>query len=210
MALRSGWDGTSDSYRSRLIGAGRSGKLSGDSMTPAQTRAYWEGGGDLRGGRSHRPRPVGAAPKRATELEATSQGDAATWKQLENWRKRPPSRGGPPEWLRDKRKWKRRKSSAAIDIQVTGTDQITRKLPPVSVDDFDLRDEQSLSTDTAAILSQIDIPPQRWKSVDMTIEPGGKVLVTITPMGNAYPRSLVFPDYQSAQQIGRLLNLTKR
>lgn len=209
MALRSDWDGRSDSYRSRLIGAGRSGKLTGDSMTPAQTRAYWEGGGDLRSGRSHRPRPAGAAPKRATDRESVGQGDAKTWKQLEAWRKRPPSRGGPPDWLRDKRKWKRRKSAPAIDVQVTGSEggKGGRSLPEETPGDR--IDDTTVSTDTAAVLSQIGVPPSRWKSVEMTILPSNRVVLTIAPKGNAYPITVQFPDLTSASEIGRLLNLSK-
>jgi hypothetical protein len=208
MALRSGWDAKSDSYRSRLIGAGRTGKLTGDSMTPAQVRTYWEGGGDLRGGRSHRPRPAGAAPLRATQLEAAGQGGTESWEKLERWRKKPPSRGGPPDWLKDKRKWKRRPSAPSIDVQVTGSDGKARGRALPEQTPADRIDETVVSTDTAAILSQIDIPPARWKSVEMDILPSGRVLLTIQPKGNAYPRTAEFPDLTSAQQIGRLLNLS--
>lgn len=105
MAIRSGWEQRAQSYRSRLIGAARSGKLTGvplvgDAATvEAEVRDYWEGGGDLRGGRAHRPRPTYAAPRRATEAESVGLGDAATYAELQRWRHRPPSRGGPPAWL---------------------------------------------------------------------------------------------------------------
>lgn len=211
MAARSGWESRSESYRSRLLGAGGSGKLSGEAMSPAQTRAYWEGGGDLRGGRSHRPRPIGAAPKRATEREAAGDGDAATYKALEAWRRRK-GPTGPPSWLQDKRRWKRTGASMAIDVQVVGSDLVRRTgspdLPPAHTGNR--MDESVVSTDTAAILSQIDIPPSRWKSVEMTIRSDGKVDLTIQPKGNAYPRTVRFPDYQSAQEVGRLLNLSKK
>jgi hypothetical protein len=163
---RSGWTGKSQSYRSRLIGAGRSGKLTGTSLTPEETRAYWEAGGDLRGGRSHTPRPRYAAPKAATDRESVGMGDQDTYKELERWRNRPPSRGGPPPWL------------------------------PKSPD--------QLGTDVAAILSQIDIPPARWKHVDMAFLEGGSVVVTITPK-RGYDRVVILPDRSAAREFGRLI-----
>lgn len=88
---RSGWENRKPGYRSRLIGAGRSGKLTGEPMTEAQTRAYWERGGDLRGGRSHYRAPVGSAPREATERESAGLGDAGTYKELTRWRKGAPA-----------------------------------------------------------------------------------------------------------------------
>jgi hypothetical protein len=59
--------------------------------------------------------------------------------------------------------------------------------------------------DTAAILSQIDVPPSRWKSVQMAFIPAGAVVVTITPKGKAYPRTVILPDRSAAEELGRLL-----
>lgn len=97
---RSGWDEKSLSYRKRLEGAGRSGKLGGTPMSAQEVRRYWERGGDLRGGRGHRPKRTWTpAPRDATERESTGLGDAQTYADLQKWRRRPPSRGGPPRWI---------------------------------------------------------------------------------------------------------------
>jgi hypothetical protein len=69
-------------------------------MTPSETQAYWEGGGDLRQGRSHRPQATGAAPAGPTEREAMRMNDAKGTQQLYRWRQRSPANGGPPAWLR--------------------------------------------------------------------------------------------------------------
>lgn len=162
-APRSGWDNRKPGYRSRLIGAGRSGKLSGTPMSPSETQRYWERGGDLRGGRSHRPTPKGSAPRQATERESVGMGDAKTYKDLERWRKRSTAKGGPPAWLRG--------------------------------------NEGVFSTDTAAILSQIDVPPSRWRSVEVEYLPNGSVIVRIQPKGRAYQRVVVFPDSTGAHEL---------
>jgi hypothetical protein len=57
-------------------------------MTPSETQAYWEGGGDLRQGRSHRPQATGAAPAGPTEREAMRMNDAKGTQQLYRWRQR--------------------------------------------------------------------------------------------------------------------------
>ena len=96
MPSRSGWDSKSASYRSRLEGAGKSGKLSGFKMTKAETRTYWEHGGDLRAGRSHTPRPKAsaapAAPATRAGLNLTQPGDHAA---LLRWRRS----SSFPSWL---------------------------------------------------------------------------------------------------------------
>jgi hypothetical protein len=63
-----------------------------------------------------------------------------------------------------------------------------------------------MGTDTAAILSQIDVPPSRWRHVDMAFLPDGRVLVTVTPKGRGYPRVVVLPDRSAAAELGLLLN----
>jgi hypothetical protein len=136
-------------------------------MSPEETQRYYESGGDLRGGRSHRPTPVGAAPREATGRESVGLGDASTYRQLERWRKRPPAAGGPPPWLR--------------------------------------ANDNTLSTDTAAILSGVDIPPERWRSVQAEYLRDGSVILHIQPKGNAYQRTVVFPDASSASEVMSLL-----
>lgn len=164
--VRTGWESRSAAYRKRLEGAGRSGKLNGRRMTPAQTREWWERGGDLRGGRGHAPKPKGAAPKDATDREAVGMGDEKTYAELQRWRRRPPSRGGPPAWIP--------------------------------------RSEEQMGTDVAAVLSQIDIPPSRWKSVEFRFLPGGGAVMVVTPK-HGYPRVVVLPDAQAVSEVGRLL-----
>lgn len=163
---RHGWDEKSASYRKRLEGAGRSGKLTGRSLTPAETRSYWERGGDLRGGRGHVPKPKGAAPKSATDRESVGMGDAGTYAELQRWRRRSPARGGPPPWI------------------------------PSS--------ENELGTDVAAILSQIDVPPSRWRAVEFTFLPTGGAIMTVFPE-HGYPRVVILPDAQAVSEVGRLL-----
>ena len=178
MPPRSGWSDTTAAYRARLIGSAKSGKLTGTKVTgtkaevEAQTRAYWESGGSLSRGRGHAnpnyvSRPSTAAPKKATARESVGMGDAKTYDQLERWRSKPSSRGGPPGWIP--------------------------------------RDPQLLGTDVAAILSQLDISPSKWKSVTFNWGAGeGAVVVTITPK-RGRDRSVILPDAQAAEQFGRLL-----
>ncbi len=83
---RKGWGKRSASYRARLIGAGRSGKLSGSPMPPGETRAYWERGGDLRAGRSHAPSYATAAPADATARVLAGEGTDADRRHLSTWR----------------------------------------------------------------------------------------------------------------------------
>lgn len=97
--MRSGWADRSASYRSRLIGAGKSGKLTGKPLTAEETQRYWEGGGDLRAGRSHVTRPSWAAPKDATDREAVGLGTDKSYREVQRWFHRRTSRGGPPKWL---------------------------------------------------------------------------------------------------------------
>lgn len=171
MATRSGWEGLSSAYRSRLIGAGRSGKLAGQPLTEADTRRYWESGASLRTGRSHAfgaQRPRSAAPAKATRLEERGMGTPDSYSQLRRWRQRPPSRGGPPAWIGN--------------------------------------DETELRTDVAAILSQIDIPIQRWRNVTLTWLSEGKVALTVISKRGA-TRTVILPDTDAAKEVGRLLKL---
>ena len=208
MATRSGWRGKKASYRSRLIGAAKSGKLTGtritgtDAEVEAQTRAYWEAGGDLRSSRSHLVSPSGAAPSDATARESIGQGDERTWKQLERWSRRPPSRGGPPEWLRgDPKKLAKtleRRRGDPIEVTTVGY----RRTPSVGPRGEPVGPE--LSLDTMAILSQIDIPPTRWKAVTMNWLPSGAVVVVVTPK-RGYDRMVTLPDAHSASEFGSFL-----
>lgn len=93
---RTGWTTRSDAYRRRLIGAGRSGKLTGSPMTEAEVRAYWERGGDLRAARGHGFKsPQTAAPVKARERAAAGLADASDRRALEKWRKSK----NYPKWL---------------------------------------------------------------------------------------------------------------
>jgi hypothetical protein len=93
-------------------------------------------------------------------------GGPETYAQLEKWRKRPPSRGGPPAWI-----------------------------PKAS---------DQMGTDVAAILSQIDIPPSRWRNVEIAFLPGGGAVVTVTPK-RGYDRTVLLPDRGAVSELGRLL-----
>ena len=174
MATRSGWDDLTPAYRSRLIGAGRSGKLTGrpipgdPAVVEHATRTYWESGGTLRRGLGRQVAPTYAAPAEATARESVGLGDAGTYAELERWRARPPSRGGPPAWLP--------------------------------------KDPEQLGTDVAAILSQIDVHPRYWRSVELAFVSGGEVVVTITPGGRyRKPRVITLPDATAVEQFGRLI-----
>ena len=92
--MRTGWDDKSPSYRARLVGAGRSGKLSGSPMSPEETRTYWEAGGDLRAGRSHQPSNPYAAPAGPRARAAEHLDTTADYAALQRWR----TRHSPP-WL---------------------------------------------------------------------------------------------------------------
>ena len=87
---RRGWGAKKESYRSRLIGAGRSGKLTGSPLTAGETRAYWERGGDLRAGRSHVPVYATAAPGEPTRRVLTGEGTDRDRRALSKWRTKGP------------------------------------------------------------------------------------------------------------------------
>jgi len=88
------WRSLGDAQRRRYITAGRTGTLSGARLTPAQVRAYYERGGDLRRGRGHMPTPRGAAPLEATERSSVGMGTTADAKALAQWR-----RTSAPAWI---------------------------------------------------------------------------------------------------------------
>ena len=60
-------------------------------MTPAETRAYWQRGGDLRAGRSHTPRNVTAAPEGPTRRVLAGEGTDKDRRALSTWRTLAPS-----------------------------------------------------------------------------------------------------------------------
>ena len=181
MAAPRAWGSLSDSYRSRLLGAARSGRLTGTKVTGSKSRVEaaarkaYEGGATQGGAgtraRGHAQaayvnRPSTAAPKKATEREALQMGDAKTMADLDKWRRKAPSQGGPPKWIP--------------------------------------RDPTKMGTDVAAILSQVDIPPAKWKSVRYTWLPTGSAIVTITPK-RGRERSIILPDYSATREFGMLL-----
>lgn len=158
---RKGWDDLAPSSRSRLEGAGRSGKLAGVSLTPAQTRAYYEGGGDLRAGYGKARPPRGAAPVEETSRIALGLSTSTDNRALERWR-----RTNSPDWIP--------------------------------------RNNAAMGTDTAAILSQIDVPPAKWKEATFEVLTDGRVKMTIQPIrGN--PRIVFLPDRDSMSEVTRLI-----
>lgn len=96
MAARRPWSDLSASYRSRLLGAGRSGKLAGQPLTESEIIAYYEAGGDLRSARSHVPaRPSTAAPLGATRAVVADEATAGDLSSLRRWM----ASGRGPAWL---------------------------------------------------------------------------------------------------------------
>ena len=172
------WIDLSAGYRSRLIGAARSGKLTGTKITgdvEAQARVYYEHGGTKGGkglsARGHANpayvnRPSTAAPRVATQRESNGMGDSKTWDQLERWRARSSRNGGPPKWIPS--------------------------------------DPMVMSTDTAAILSQLDIPPSKWKKVRFDWQPAGGALVHITPY-RGKTRIIQLPDHKACSELGHFI-----
>jgi len=95
------WDDLSPSYRSRLLGATRSGKLTGTPVPAADAervaRQYRAAGGDLRSALGRAPRVLarGAAPKVATQRVARGIGTESDDRALGRWRR---SRSA-PKWI---------------------------------------------------------------------------------------------------------------
>ena len=94
------WEDLSPGYRSRLLGATRSGKLTGTPVPAADAervaRQYRAAGGDLRSALGRKPRAAtGAAPKVATERVSRGIGTEADDRALGRWRR---SRSA-PKWI---------------------------------------------------------------------------------------------------------------
>ena len=95
------WEDLSPGYRSRLLGAARSGKLTGTPVPAANAeavaRSYRTSGGDLRSalGRAPRVSARGAAPRVATTRVARGTGTEADDRALARWRR---SRSA-PKWI---------------------------------------------------------------------------------------------------------------
>ena len=64
--------------------------------------------------------------------------------------------------------------------------------------------EAAMGTDTAAILSQIDIPPARWRHVEFTTLQSGQVRMTITPR-TGYPREVMLADRDAMSEVTRFI-----
>ena len=95
------WEDLSPGYRSRLLGAARSGKLTGTPVPAANAeavaRSYRASGGDLRSalGRAPRVSARGAAPRVATERVSRGTGTESDDRALARWRR---SRSA-PKWI---------------------------------------------------------------------------------------------------------------
>ena len=172
MARRS-FDSLSPNYRERLIGAARSGTLTGTPVPAANAeavaRAYHSSGGDIRAAAGKaKPAARGSAPVRATRaLKSRTTPTPEQETSLKKWRK-----------SREYPKW----------------------LP---------RSEEILGTDTAALLSQIDIPPSQWKSAKLVARPDGLWNLTVTgPRGR---RITVGPfDRDQVSELGKVINQAAR
>ena len=62
-----------------------------------------------------------------------------------------------------------------------------------------------MSTDVAAIVSQLDIGPSKWKSVEFVWYPNGGADVKITPKRGTRVRIIHLPDYEATRQFGSWL-----
>lgn len=65
-------------------------------------------------------------------------------------------------------------------------------------------DHSVISTDVAAQLSQIDVPPSEWSHVQITFGTGGEALMTVTD-NDGRDQSVILPDSQAVSEVGRLL-----
>lgn len=86
------WESLSQGYRERLESAGRRGALNGLPLTASETRAFYEQGGDLRGGRGSHPRERprrgrNAAPLQATEMMSIGNEDEVQAAAIRRWRR---------------------------------------------------------------------------------------------------------------------------
>ena len=170
---RKGWSELSAPQRKRYTGAARTGTLFGVPHAPedaeAAAREFYNAGGPLGAGRGHRfgaQRGPNSPPRRAVQLEQAGQGTTESYKELEAWRRKSATKGGPPPWLP--------------------------------------RSASAMSTDTVAILAQIDIPPARWDSVELVFLPDNRTVVIVTPKrGN--PRTVVLPDATAVSEFGVLM-----
>lgn len=161
---RTGWSRLTKASRDRLIGAGRTGKLTGDSLDAAQVRSYWEGGGDLASGYGHPRRNPGAAPTEATARASRGLDTSDDKAALDRWR-----RGrSAPSWIP--------KSRAAM------------------------------GDETAAALSRIDLPPERWESVRFTYDAAdGRFLMTVSPRGRGPDRTTYLPNHEAVGDVARFI-----
>ena len=187
MAAPRAWADLSDSYRSRLLGAARSGKLTGTKVTGSESRVEaaarkaYEGGA-TQGGRgtvarghanpAYVSRPKHAPPTKAVQREALGMGDAKTMADLEAWRAKSARAGGPPAWLRGP-------------------------------------ETEGMGTDVLAIIAQVDVHPDKWRTVRYSWLPNGGAIVTITPK-RGRERSIILPDYGATQEFGRWLHYLRR
>lgn len=66
------------------------------------------------------------------------------------------------------------------------------------------RSEGVMGTDTAAALSQIDIPPARWRHVELTGLEDGRVRMVVTPR-TGYPREVMLADRDQMTEVTRFI-----
>ena len=65
-------------------------------------------------------------------------------------------------------------------------------------------DPMVMSNDTAAILSQLDIPPSKWTKVRFDWMPSGGALVHITPY-RGKTRIIQLPDHKACSELGHFI-----
>jgi len=110
MARNRSWSSLSERQKKRYIGAAKTGSLTGTPFNgtlkqrEAYAKRYYEGGGDLGGGRG-RHNPTGAAPRKAYLYSVFGAGDNPDAKTLEGYLRSPDQlkewrqSGRAPKWI---------------------------------------------------------------------------------------------------------------
>ena len=165
MARRTGWAKLSPASRDRLVSAGRRGRLApGDSLDAAQSREYWEGGGDTATAYGHARKNAGAAPAVPTARASSGLDTSEDKADLDRWRR---SRRA-PDWIP--------------------------------------RSRAVMGDETAAALSQIDLPPSRWRDVSFELDPAsGRFKMTVTPKGRGPDRVVYLQNREALHDVASLI-----
>jgi hypothetical protein len=66
------------------------------------------------------------------------------------------------------------------------------------------KNKSQIGPDTAAVLSQIDVPPEKWKDTRFVVLTDGRVQMIVTPI-RGYDRVVFLPDRDSMSEVLRLV-----